>query len=100
MPYEVHEKAIRVIEAKYRKRGYKTILNSADQVRVPDLLMISPIGKVLWVEVEDYKNAQKAKKFMELRNEMKTIDAEFHVYYLHIKKSQMQQLTRLAKSTL
>lgn len=62
----LHEKAIELIEAEYAKRGYKTIINSRDKVRIPDLLLISPNGNIEWIEVEwefDKKKSKNSKSY-------------------------------------
>jgi len=90
----MHDNAIRRIAYDYRRKGYKAIINTADRIRIPDLLLQAPDGKLLWIEIQDKMTKQQIKRFRKLREELKLVGVELKVYYLRTKRG----LTKLGKS--
>lgn len=106
MPWacEIHEQAIRNVENEFRKKGYQTIINAADQPRIPDLLMISNKGKLLWLEVEWQRTPKNNTRFQEIRRDLSVVNGEFHIRYLTLPRSGQkveggEKYTRLAKES-
>ena len=79
---KIHNGPVEQLAFKYRQKGYKTIINVAEQYIIPDLLMLSPKGKLIWIEIEDKPTKQSRIRFRNLREHMKFLNGEFRVQYL------------------
>jgi len=82
----LHDNAIRELEYRYRKKGYRTIINAADRARIPDLLLQAPNGELVWVEVESTKTRKAYQRFKNLREELKLNGVKLVVRYLRTKR--------------
>ena len=93
----MHETAVKEIAYFYHQKGFRDIINTADKLYIPDLLMIGPNGQLLWVEIEDKQDKLKKAKFAEIRSKMKLLDGKLQIHYLYTKQN---QLTKLGKTAL
>lgn len=82
MPAHDHERALKILESEYKRKGYQTVINSADRIRIPDLLMIDICGRLLWIEVERSRDSSKSRKFRELRDSLVDLNGKLHIRYL------------------
>ena len=85
-----HEQAIQLLQAEYSERGYRTIINAAEKPRIPDLLLLSSQGDVLWIEVEQKRNLRDKKmrqRFKEIRTDLSLVHGTLRVYYLALPKN-------------
>jgi hypothetical protein len=68
------------LAAQYAGKGYKPLIVSSELHYIPDLLLISPEGKVVWIEVETTIDANDRKRFDFIKRLVKNAKGEFHVF--------------------
>ena len=86
-----HSKKIKQLISKYSKEGYNVVLTHFHPRR-PDIFMVSPEGKPIWVEVEEYQHESNKKRFSNIQKYMDKVDGEFKLIYItkQISKKQVK----------
>lgn len=78
----VHDIEVARLEQKLRKRKYKILINTADKHNIPDLLVVSPKGRIEWIEVESSRHNHKRAKLHDVIETLKKIGGKLRIFYI------------------